>query len=448
VKRDLTKGPVLKVLIGMSIPIIITNLLQSAYQMTDTFWLGRLGAEAVAAVSLTFPVLFLGFSLAIGLSIAATVLIAQAMGRGDSERVDLLATQSYVFMGLIGIALSIVGSIFAGQLMSLIGAQGEVLALATNYLRISLVGVPFLFAFAIYQSVVRGVGDVRAPLFIVHATVLLNLVLDPLFIYGFGPVPALGVGGAAMASVVTQALSAMIGFVLLRTGSVRLRRAYLIPRLDIIRLLVRIGIPSSFDSGARAFSFIIMAGIVAALGTDAIAAYGIGQSILGFIIIPALGLSIGTTAMVGQTIGARMNDRAIRTIRVGVKIGFGVLSIVGLLIVLFAPSIIAFFVPGESEVIMLGTQFLRIIGFTFGLIGIQMVISGALRGAGRARAPLWITLINLYIIQLPLAWYLSAYTSFGPVGVWVAVAVANVFGALLALIWNVRTDWERIEAQV
>lgn len=443
--KDLTSGPIGKALISVSIPIILANLLQSAYQMIDTFWVGRLGAEAVAAVSLTFPVLFLSFSIGIGLSIAATVLVAQAAGKKDRERQDLIATQGFSVMMLVSLVLLVLGYAFSGVFMRLIGAEGEVLTLATQYLRISFLGVPFLFAFAIYQSIVRGIGEVKAPLYIVFATVLLNLVLDPLFIYGWGPIAGFGVAGAAVASVITQGVSALIGFALLRRvrSTVRIRSKYLKPRMDIQRSIFRIGFPSSVDSGVRALSFLIMAGVVATLGTTAIAAYGIGQRIFSFIVIPALGLSIGTSSVVGQNVGASKPDRVVSTIAVGLRLGFFTLSLVGVLTAIFARQLIAFFVPAEPAVIAMGVGFLRITGLTFGLVGVQMVVAGALRGAGSPRAALWITLINLFAVQVPLAWYLANYTALVETGVWIAIAAANVVGAALAYLWYLKKDWSR-----
>ena len=427
-------------LLAVSVPIIITNLLQTAYQMTDTFWVGRLGSEAVAAVSLTFPVLFFAFSLGIGLSIAATVLIAHAWGRGDREAADRIATQSIVTMIVVSLALLVLGSLFAERIMMAIGAEGEVLRLATEYLRISFLGVPFLFVFAVYQSIVRGIGEVRAPLIIVFVTVLLNLVLDPLFIYGWGVFPELGVAGAAMASVVTQGLSACIGFVLLARSSslVRIRTRYLPIALDVQRKMFSLGIPSSIDVGLRSFSLLIMAFIVARFSTPIIAAYGIGQNVLSFVVIPALGLSIAVSAMVGQNAGANRFDRVQESVRIASILGFVSLSIIGGFVVLFAPFIIGFFVPGDPLVLELGSSFLRIMGFTFGLIGIHLVISGALRGVGRPRASLWISAISLFVIKIPLAWFLSQ-SGLLETGIWIAVAVANVAGALIAVAWIVRT---------
>lgn len=249
-----------------------------------------------------------------------------------------------------------------------------------------------------------------------------------------------------MASVVTQAISAIVGLALLLRGraGVNLRGAYVRIRPEIQRRIFSIGIPSSLNSAARGISFIAMAAIVAGISTTAIAAYGIGQRVFSFVIIPALGFAIATSTVVGQNVGARRNDRVIETIKAAVGIAFTSLTAIGALLVIFAPRIVAFFVPGEAAVIAMGSRFLRIAGLTFGLIGIQMIVSGALRGADAPRAALYITLINLFVIQVPLAWLL-AHTSLAATGVWISIAAANLVAAIIALVWFRVKDWHAVE---
>ncbi|MFH1410886.1 MAG: MATE family efflux transporter, partial [Patescibacteria group bacterium] len=215
---DYTKGPIIKALVGLSLPIVFANILQTAYQLIDTFWVGRLGAVAVAAVSLSFPVIFLMISLGGGLAIAGTILVAQYKGQGNRWQVDHVSGQTLLLMLVSSAAVSVLGYLISGPVMKLIGAGPEVLPEATSYLQISFIGMVFMFGFFVFQSLMRGVGDVKTPLYIVLATVLMNLVLDPLFILGWGPVPAYGVSGAAIATVGTQGVAAVIGLFLLFSG--------------------------------------------------------------------------------------------------------------------------------------------------------------------------------------------------------------------------------------
>ena len=197
------QGPIAGALMRLAGPVVLANVFQTLYQLTDTFWVGRLGAEAVAAVSFSFPVIFLFIAVAGGMTIAGTILVAQAEGRGDARQVNYVAGQTYAIVMLLSVVLAGAGYALAQPLLALMGAQAEVLGPAAEYLRLSYLGLPFVFGYFVFQALLRGVGDVKTPLYIVGATVLLNLVLDPLFILGWGPVPAMGVAGAAAATIGT-----------------------------------------------------------------------------------------------------------------------------------------------------------------------------------------------------------------------------------------------------
>ena len=215
---DLTRGSISRALLTLALPIVFANLLQTAYQLTDTFWVGRLGADAVAAVSLSFPVLFFLISLGVGLAIAGTIMVAQNKGRGDLDAVNHVSAQALLGVLVMSVLLAGIGFYVAAFLVDFLGASETVHPQATEYLEYSFIGLPFLFAYVIFQSLMRGVGDARTPLWIVAGTVLLNFVLDPLLIMGYGPVPALGVSGAAAATVATQGLAALIGLIMLFSG--------------------------------------------------------------------------------------------------------------------------------------------------------------------------------------------------------------------------------------
>src|SRR5690606_11787955 len=216
--KKLTEGKILGSLISIAVPIIFSNILQSAYQLIDTFWLGRLGANAVASVSLSFRILCLVLSLGGGLTLAGTVIVAQYHGANDRRSVDFSSSQTVFVVFFVSVLLALVGNLAAGPMMRLVGAGPEILEDSVTYFKISSYGFIFLFMFFVFQSLMRGIGNVLLPMYIVLGTVLLNLVLDPLFIYGFGPIPGYGVAGAAVASVLTQGISAFVGIYLLWKG--------------------------------------------------------------------------------------------------------------------------------------------------------------------------------------------------------------------------------------
>ncbi|MAS09245.1 MATE family efflux transporter [Salinisphaera sp.] len=449
---NLTQGSIVRALITLAVPIVFANLLQTAYQLIDTFWVGRLGAGAVAAVSLSFPVIFFLISLGLGLAVAGTILVAQYQGRRDTAMVNRVSAQALIGVVAISLVLAVLGFIGARVVVAFLGAADEVLPMATRYLRVSFVGLPFLFAYVIFQSLMRGVGDARTPLLIVTGTVALNFVLDPLFILGWGPMPGLGVSGAALATVITQGLAAVVGLAMLFSGryGIRLERAHLTPDFALIWRLLKLGLPAAIEQSTRALGLMLMTILVAGFGTVALAAYGIGTRMLSFVIIPALGLSQATSALIGQNIGAARIDRAERTAWLSAAIALVALSGVGVLAFLFAEALVTLFVPGAPGVIAAGALFVRITALTYGVIGAQIVITGAFRGSGNTLVAMAIALVSLWVLQFPLAWLLSERAGLGETGIWIAYPVQNVITCLIAALWFARGSWKQrrvIEAE-
>ena len=431
------EGPIAGALMRLAGPVVLANVFQTLYQLTDTFWVGRLGAVAVAAVSFSFPVIFLFIAVAGGMTIAGTILVAQAEGAGDSRRVDYVAGQTYALVILLSVVLAGVGVWLAEPLLRLMGAEAEVLGPASEYLRLSYLGLPFVFGYFVFQALLRGVGDVKTPLYIVGATVLLNLVLDPLFILGWGPIPALGVAGAAAATIGTQGLAAVVGAWLLFSGRrpIRARLADLRPDLEVAGRIVRLGVPASIDQAMRALGLTVLVALVGGFGSDAVAAYGVGTRLFSFILIPALGLGIATSTVVGQNIGAGQRLRARQSTSVAAWIAFGTMTAAGALAFAFARPLVAAFVPGEPAVIEEGARFLQIMAPGWGLIGVQVVIGGGFSGAGRTYVSMLISVASLWVLRFPLAWFLSSHLGMGTDGIWWAFPVSYVGGAAVALVW-------------
>jgi len=444
-KPSLTEGSIPKALVRLAVPIVFSSVLQTMYQITDTFWVGRLSADAVAAVSLTFPINFLFIALGGGLPIAGTVLIAQYKGRGDGKAMNHVAAQTFLMVFVVSIVMSVLGYALSEQIMRIMGTPPEILADATQYLRVTFLGFVFVFGYFVFESLMRGLGSVQAPMRIVFLTVVLNAILDPLFIFGWGPVPAWGVSGAAVATLCTQALATVIGFAILLRGKngLHLTLADFKPDYAFMKKAFFIGFPSSIEQSARAFGFTIMTALVAAFGTVTIAAYGIGIRALTFIIIPAMGLSIATSALVGQNIGAGKMDRAVETNRIGSILAFVVLTIAGAVLWFVARPLSAAFIPDGGDAIDQSAQFIRILAPTFGLIGWQMVLTGTIRGAGDTKAPMILTIISQYLIQFPLAYLFAVTFEMGSVGIWWSFAAANVLSTVVVVLWYMRGTWKQ-----
>lgn len=444
--RDLTRGSIVGALIALAVPISAANVLQTVYQLTDTFWLGRIGAEAVAAVSLSFPVIFVLISLGGGLSVAGAILVAQYRGGGDQEGVNHVAAQTLGAIVTVSLVLSVVGYVGAGPVMRGMGARGEVLTGAVEYLRVSFLGLAFLFAYFAFQSLMRGVGDVMTPFVIVLVTVLLNFVADPLFILGWGPVPAMGVAGAAAATVLTQGIAAVIGLGLLFSGrqAIRLRpRELARPDLSLLGRMVKLGAPAALEQTTRGLGFAVMATLVASYPTVVIAAYGIGSRVLSFFVIPALGLSMATSTLVSQNIGARQDERVDATAKLSLTVAFLVLGAAGLVVLPFAETVVGAFIKGEPDVVAEGAHFLRILAGSFGFLGFAITVGGIFRGAGNTLLALVMTVLNVWVFLFPVAWLLSERAGLGPDGIWYAYPVSYVLTAVVGGCWLVFGRWKK-----
>ena len=443
-KNKYTEGKIFNSLFSLAVPIILANILQTAYQLIDTFWLGRLGANAVAAVSISFPLLFLVLSLGSGLTLAGTVLVSQYKGAEDQKRVDFNSSQTISLIFFISLLLSVLSYFAAAPLMKLIGAGPEILESSVSYFKVSSIGFVFLFMFFAFQSLMRGIGNVMLPVYIVLFTVFLNLILDPLFIYGYGPIPGYGVAGAAIASIITQALSAAIGLFILYRGrsGIRINFRQMRPHLSTLRRIVNLGVPASIEQSTRALGMTMMVVLVTGFGSEVVAAYGIGARILSFIVIPALGLAIATTSLVGQNIGAIKIKRAEKVANLSSQIAFFGLTGMGMLMYFFAEPITAFFIPNDPEVIGDASLFIKIMAPSFGLLGVQQVLNGVFNGAGFTKASMLISILNLWIIRFPVAFLLSHKTELSYEGIWWAFPISNAIAALAAFIYFKQGYWK------
>ncbi|HVJ42406.1 MAG TPA: MATE family efflux transporter [Dongiaceae bacterium] len=438
------EGPIARALVTLAIPIILGNLLQTGYQLTDAFWVGRLGAAAVAAVSVSFPVTFLVIALGSGLAMAGATLSAQYMGAGRQDMVDHVAAQTMVMVTLTSILLGALGYILTPYLLELLGVAPDVYAGALGFMRVSFIGIIFVFIYAMFQALMRGIGRTMIPLAIVLGTVVLNFILDPLFIFGAGPVPPLGVMGAALATLVTQALAAAIGIGLFLNGrhGIKLHWTGLKPDLLYIRRAFFLGFPGSVELSTRGLGLMVMSFLVASFGTLTIAAYGVGSNVLQVVTIPAMGLSMAVSTLVGQNIGAGNLERAARVTVLGTIFGFVILSVVGVIAYLAAPAIVAFFIPEDPGVIAAGAGFIRIMCLAWGGIGIQLCIVSAFRASGNMLIAMVIALVSQWMVQFPMAYVLSKHTVLMAQGLWWSFPVTNIVVAIVSICWFARGSWK------
>lgn len=438
-------GSISKALLKLGIPIILINILQSAYQLTDAFWVGRLGAAQVAAVSVSMPVTFLVIAIGSGLAMAGAILSAQYMGAGQQDKVNHVAAQTTLMVTLTAIVLGVIGYLLSPYFLTLLGVEKAVFTDALKFMHVSFIGVVFVFIYAMFQALMRGIGQTRVPLIIVSVTVLLNFILDPLFIFGFGTFEGLGVMGAALATLVTQSLAALAGVIIFLRGrhGIQLQLKSFYPDWQYIKKAFFLGAPGSIELSARAFGLIIMSFLVASFGTQTIASYGVGSNILQMIMIPAMGLSMAVSTLVGQNMGAGNPKRADVITRLASLWGLIGLTLVGLVAFVFAEHLVAFFIPDDEGVIAKGGQFIRVMCLTWGGIGVQLCVVAAFRASGNMLNAMMLALLSQCVIQFPAAYILSKHTSLGDQGIWYSFALTNIIVAIVAFAWFLQGSWQQ-----
>ncbi len=442
----LLEGPIVPALLKLAIPIVLATILQSAYQLTDAFWVGRLGGAAVAAVSVSFPVIFLMIAVGMGFGVAGSTLVAQYVGARDERMVNHVAAQTLLMVAVTSILLGALGYAIAPALLRLMGVGPDVYPGARQFMRVSFAGLLVTFGFAMVQAILRGIGEVRLPLAIVLGTVILNFALDPLFIFGWGPIAPWGVAGAALATVGTQTLAAVIGVSVLFSGryGIHLKAADCVPDPVFIRRAFVLGFPASIEQSARGLGMTVMTFLTASFGTVAIASYGVGTNVFMFVLIPAMGLSMATATLVGQHIGAGKVARAAEIARLSAWVSFAVLSVAGLVVFVAADAVVAFFVPRDPAVIAECARFLRIVALTFGLIGAQLAVLGVFRAAGQTLVTMALALVSQWVVQFPLAYVLSKHTSLGIQGVWWSSPITTLLMTAVTLGWYARGEWKTV----
>jgi putative MATE family efflux protein len=366
------------------------------------------------------------------------------VGAQNKKMVNHVAAQTLLMVAITSVVLGAVGYLLTPIILHLMGVAPDVYTNALKFMRVSFAGLIFTFGFVMFQSIMRGIGQVKMPMFIVLGTVILNLALDPIFIFGWGPIARYGVMGAAMATFGTQALAAIIGFVVLLKGKygVHLKITDFKPDFSFIKKAFLLGFPTSIEQSARALGLTVMTFLIASFGTLAVASYGVGSNILQFIIIPAMGLSMAVSILVGQNIGAGNIKRASDIARLGAIISFVILSIVGIIIFIFAPNFITIFVPGDPAVIQAGTIFVRTMALTFGFMGVQMALTGVFRASGNMVVAMVLALISQWVLQFPIAYILSKHTSLSINGLWWAFPISNVLTTLITIAWYSKGDWK------
>lgn len=438
-KNDLTHGPVWKVIIRFALPLLIGNLLQQFYNITDSIIVGQfLGKEALAAVSASFFIYYFIISLVIGIGSGTSVVVSQFFGAQQYDKVQRTFSSFFIFMLVAGVVLSIAGIIFAEPVFRLTNTPEEVIPDAVAYFRI-YVGGTFLFVtFNSIISILRGVGESMRPMIFILITTVLNIVFDLLFIVGFG----WGIEGAARATVIAQGIGMCIalGYVNNTHPLLSIKKQDMLFDGRLFMESLKIGLPTSIQQCAIAIGLIALLGIVNSFGTNTLTAYGAAGKIDTIITQAVLTLSGALAAFCGQNIGAKRLDRVKQGVRFTmlVNILFGLLTFC--VVYLFGEEMMLAFTK-DPDVIAIGKEYLLIVGGFFIVHGALNVYNGALRGAGDTLFPMLTSLICLWLIRIPLAYHLSLWL--GRSGIWWAIGISIGIGLIITYIYYKIGFWKR-----
>jgi putative MATE family efflux protein len=442
--QDFTVGSLNRSILLLAIPMVLEMVLESLFAVVDVFWVSRLGPDAIATVGLTESMVTLVFAVGIGLAMSTTAMVARRIGEKDGEGAAVAAVQA-VFLGLLAsLGLGIPFFVFAPRLLALMGATPSIIALGTNYTRIALGGSGVVLMLFLNNAIFRGAGDAAIAMRLLWVSNILNLILDPLLIFGIGPFPKLGVTGAALATFTGRGIGVLYQFYRLSQGTERIRilRRHLRVRGEVLWRLIRVSFIGILQFLIGQASWIGLVRIVSLFGAPALAAYTISIRVVIFAILPSWGLSNAAATLVGQNLGAGHPERARNAVwRTGLW-NMAFLGSVGVLFIVFAPGIIHLF-TNDPAVFPTAVHSLRIfscgnIAYAYGMVLLQ-----AFNGAGDTLTPMYVNLFGFWIVEIPLAWYLAMHTPVGVNGVFISVVIAQSVIVIISLVLFRQGRWAR-----
>ena len=442
--RDFTKGSILSALIILAIPMILEMSMESLFAIVDTFFVSKLGAESIAVVGLTESVLALVYAVGVGLSIGATATVARRFGERDLDGAARTATH-VVYLGVIvSIVMGLAGVIFAPNIFHLLGAEPHVVEMGTPFMRIMLgtnIVIVFLF---LLNGIFRGAGDAAIAFRVLVIANGLNIIFCPLFIFGIGPFPELGVTGAAVATVCGRGTGVIFAAWALfgrKKGRLEVSREHWTFDPKLLWSIISLSATGVLQFLIATASWTGLVMIVAGFGSIAIAGYQIGLRVIIFVILPAVGLANAAATLVGQNLGAGQPERAERSVWMAGGINAALLGVAGLFFVLFSDAVISIFTT-DPHVSQFGRDCLRIVGYGYAFYGLGMVMESSFNGAGDTWTPTYLNFFIFWMFEIPLAYVLADRIGWGPQGVFWAITLAFSLLAVTAALLFKRGKWK------
>ena len=442
-RHDYTAGPIGRAIFLLAVPMVLEMVMESIFAVVDVFWVAKLGASAVATVGLTESLMAIVYTLAFGLAIGATATVARRVGEKNMDGAAKSAVQAIALGLLISGVLGVLGAVFAPQLLALMGASDDVITHGTAFTRVMLGGSASVFMLFVINAVFRGAGDAAVAMRVLILANSINIVLGPLFIFGIGPFPRLGVTGAAVATTIGRSIGVIFAVSRLWKGAghIAVHREHLGLDVGAMGRLVRLCSVSTFQILLGTTAWIGLIRILAGFGSVAVAGYTIAIRVVVFALLPAFGLSNAAATMVGQSLGARDPARAESAVWTAARYNLVFLGGLGALFVVFAPAILAAFTR-EAAVAHVGVLGLRIIGLGFPMYAYGMTLTQSFNGAGDTWTPTWINVFAFWVFEIPLAWLLAYRTELGYRGPFLAVVLAYSALAIVSAVIFRRGRWK------
>lgn len=443
-KKDMIlNGDIYKTLIVLSFPIMVNNLIQTLYNLADGIWVSKLGSVQFAATSFVWPVNFLFISIGFGLSIAGTSILSQFIGANKYKEANEHANQIIVISMITSVVFAIIGYIISPYIIKLMGATGDLAKYSNIYLKITFLDMPFMFLFFNFNSIMTAQGNTLTPTILSGISAVLNVILDPIFIFTLD----MGIAGAAIATLLARAILAIAGICVLIWSSTMIRpsiKGFKFNK-EIISNIIKVALPSSIGQSGSALGFMVLNSFIASYGTATMAAYGMVNRITSLIMQPAGGIGAALTSIVGQNIGAEQIDRVKEAFRKALKFTVTI-GVIGCILMLWKDKeIINIFMQSKDdmEVITQGISYLRYSALFTPLMGIFSVLQGLFQGSGHTKYSMSMEIGRLWFVRLPMILLFKHFTNIGPTGIWISMSVSNLIVCIYGFLIYRRNTWQK-----
>ncbi|WP_176540914.1 MATE family efflux transporter [Bacillus cereus] len=428
--------PIWKSMSVFLVPLLLSNVLQSVGQLFGMVVVGRwLGEQDLAAISAFFPLFFLLVSFVIGIGSGSSILIGQAFGARNEERLKAIVGTTLTFTFIIGVVLAVVGSIFAMDIMRFMGTPENIIDMSVHYARILFISMPVLFLYFAYTTFMRGTGDSKTPFYFLIVSTALNMILLPVLIFGWIGMPKLDVYGAAYASVISTIITFVVMLMYLKKKNHPLQldetvRKYFRMDGELLKLLLRLGIPASINMILVSLSEIAVIAFVNRYGSDATAAYGVVNQVASYVQMPAVSLGITVSIFAAQSIGANQFDKLQKVVRAGILMNYIIGGILIAFIYLFSREILSLFLTNPNT-IEIAHSLVMITLWSYLIFGHAQIIGATMRASGTVLWPTVIGIVSIWLVEVPVAYYLSYHTDLGIKGIWIGYPAAFIVSLLL-----------------